>query len=59
MVFLMSVSFISALDFDNTKSVLEKEGLAGYKDIEITNAFGLGETLWSGTLDSNTKVIKT
>jgi len=52
---ILMTTLISALDFDNTQTILEKEGLAGYKDIEITNWLGLGEKLWSGTLDSNTK----
>ena len=55
-VMLMAISMVSAMEFDNQKKVLlEKEGLAGYKDIEINNAFGLGAKLWSGTLDSNTE----
>jgi len=53
-VMLMSISLISAFEFDNIQNIKETIGKAGYKDIEIKNAFGLGETLWSGTLDSNT-----
>jgi len=54
-VMLMAISFVNALDFDNTQKVLETIGKAGYKDIEIINSFGLGKKLWSGTLDSNTE----
>jgi len=54
-VLLMSISIISAFEFDNSKHILEKFGKAGYKDIEIKNAFGLGKKLWSGTLDYNTE----
>lgn len=52
---ILNISFISAFEFDNIKSTLETKGLAGYNDVEIKNAFGLGATLWKGTLDSNTE----
>jgi len=58
MVLVMSISMISAFDFDNVQKIKENRGLAGYKNIEIENAFGLGKTLWSGTLNSNTDVCR-
>jgi len=53
MIMLISISTISAMDWDNRQKVLEKVGTAGYNDIEIGNIFGLGKTLWSGTLNYN------
>ena len=61
MVFLI-LPIISALDFDNSQKVLDTIGKAGYPDLEIKNSLflglGTGETLWSGTLDSNTEILK-
>ena len=58
-VFLvLNLSFISAMDIDNKQTVLDTYGTAGYKDIEIHNWLGLGETLWKGTLESNTEILK-
>jgi len=45
------------MEFDNVKDIKEEVGLAGYNDIEIKNVFGLGNTLWSGTLDSNSEIL--
>ena len=50
----MSISFISSFEFDNVKNVKDIKGKAGYNDIEIKNTFGLGKTLWSGSLETNT-----
>lgn len=55
-IFVSMISMVSALDFDNSQKVLDTYGTAGYKDIEIKNAFGLGAKLWSGTLNSNTEI---
>ena len=52
---LMSMMLVSAFEFDNRQDVLETKGLAGYKDIEINNAFGMGAKLWSGSLETNTE----
>jgi len=52
-VCIVLISSVSALDFDNSKSKLEK-GKAGYDNIRIKNAFGLGTTLWEGELTKNT-----
>jgi len=54
-VMLMAISMVSALEFDNIKSIKNTYGKAGYRDIEIINSFGLGKKLWSGTLDYNTE----
>lgn len=54
LITVLSIPMISSFEFDNTQNVKESKGLAGYNDIEIKNAFGFGETLWSGTLNSNT-----
>ena len=54
-MFFLSVNLISAFEFDNIKNVKETFGKAGYRDIEIENAFGLGGKLWYGTLDTNTE----
>ena len=54
-MFFLSVNLISAWEFDNIKNIKETFGKAGYKDIEIENAFGLGDKLWYGTLNSNTE----
>ena len=51
---LISMMLVSAANFDNIQNIKETYGKAGYKDIEIQNAFGFGDILWSGTLDSNT-----
>ena len=57
-VFLSVMLFIpdvNALEFDNVKSVKNTYGyLEKYKDININNVFGLGKTLWTGSLTSNT-----
>jgi len=50
---ILCINLVSAADWDNRQKILETEGLAGYKDIEIGNVFGLGKTLWSGTLNHN------
>ena len=55
MINLIGISLISAFEFDNIKDVKETKGTAGYFDIEIKNAFGLGKTLWTGTLEKNTE----
>ena len=56
-VTIMSISFISAMDIDNRlNDKITTIGRAGYKNIEINNAFGLGNKLWSGTLDKNSEV---
>ncbi len=52
---ILTTSLVSAFEFDNIQDVKETIGKAGYKDIEIKNAFGLGNTLWSGTLDYNSE----
>ncbi len=52
---ILATTLVSAMEFDNIKSVKETKGLAGYNDLEIKNAFGLGKTLWSGTLKYNTQ----
>lgn len=52
---LIQIGSISAFEFDNVKDIKETYGKAGYKDIEIKNAFGLGDELWYGSLDSNTE----
>ena len=53
---LVSISNVSAFEFDNNKEVKETIGKAGYPDIAIGNFFGLGATLWDGTLDRNTEI---
>ena len=58
MIFVMGIlliSFASAFEFDNVQKVLGVDGKAGYKNVEIKNAFGLGATLWSGELTKNTE----
>jgi len=50
---LICIGTIFAMEFDNSQKVLETIGKAGYNDIEINNWLGLGNTLWSGTLDYN------
>jgi len=52
---LISISLISAMDWDNRQKIEDTKGLAGYNNIQIGNFFGYGKTLWSGTLDSNTE----
>ncbi len=47
---LFSMTMISALDFDNIKSIKDN---GKYPDIQIKNAFGLGSTIWSGELTKN------
>ncbi len=67
---MFMISFVSALEFDNwvkektitkdtsftvgTKEVEYKQLWERYSPIEIDNAFGLGETLWSGAIDEHT-----
>jgi len=51
---LVTPVFVSAFEFDNRKEVLNEKGLAGYNDIIVGNFFGLGATLWEGTLKTNT-----
>jgi len=58
-VLLISISFVSAFEFDNTKVVKETIGRAGYKNIEIENVFGLGSILWKGELEKNTNTCGT
>ena len=54
-VIVLSISLISAgMDWDNRKGVSDTFGKANYPNIEIKNTFGLGKTLWKGTLDRNT-----
>ncbi|HEC66149.1 MAG TPA: LamG domain-containing protein, partial [bacterium] len=55
MIFTSFLPMISSLEFDNVKSTGEN-GLAGYPNIEIKNAFGFGDTIWEGELKSNTDV---
>jgi len=52
---LFLISSVSAMNFDNVKKIKETKGLAGYNNIEIENAFGLGDLLWEGTLNTNTE----
>jgi len=52
-LFILQVSVVSALEFDNIKSV-KGLGRANYPNIEIKNSFGLGKTLWAGELTRNT-----
>ena len=53
---ILLVSMVSAMKFDNVKNVKDTFGYTEkYKDIEIENWLGLGETLWKGTLKSNTE----
>jgi len=54
---ILMTTLVSAMDIDNIQNIKEEVGLAGYNDIEINNAFGLGNTLWSGTLDSNSEIL--
>ncbi len=56
---ILSMTLVSAFDWDNIQEVELKKGLAGYNDIEIYNSWLIpnvlkGEKLWSGTLDYNT-----
>ena len=50
---VLSAPTISAWSFDNSK-IKKDKGRAGYDNIEIKNAFGLGSTLWKGELKFNT-----
>ena len=52
------IPMVSALDFDNSQNIKDTIGKAGYNDIEINNAFGLGAKLWSGTLETNNEILK-
>ena len=52
---LVLIPSVSAIDWDNSKNVLETIGDAGYKNIQIENRFGWGEVLWDGSLKSNTE----
>jgi len=54
MLFLILIPFISAWEFDN-KIKVEDYG-AKYPKIKIENVFGLGGSLWEGTLEKNTDV---
>jgi len=55
MFIVILMNFSSALEFDNFKIIGQKGG-AGYPNIKIKNAFGLGSTLWDGELTKNTKI---
>ena len=53
-IFLI-IPMVSALEIDNRKDVKQSFGYSEiYKDIVIENVFGLGKTLWSGSLKQNT-----
>jgi len=54
-MFFLCINLVDAFEFDNIKKIKETYGKAGYEDIGIENAFGLGDKLWYGTLDSNTE----
>jgi len=49
---LINLMLVSAFQFDNVKEVKDKGGK--YPELEIVNAFGLGDSLWKGNLNKNT-----
>ncbi len=51
----IGISLVSSMEWDNIKNIKDEKGRAGYNNIEIRNAFGLGKLLWGGSLDSNTE----
>jgi len=55
---IFMISFISAWDFDNTKS-FSKTSEQRYGKIEITNAFGLGSKIATHELKKNTDICLT
>jgi len=50
---ILGLANVSAFEFDNIKNT-KALGRAGYLNIEIKNAFGLGSKLWEGELTKNT-----
>lgn len=55
-ILVVTPVFVSAFEIDNRlNDEITKIGEAGYKDIEIKNFWGIGKTLWQGTLDYNTE----
>jgi len=48
------ISFASAWDWDNVQTTYGENPNTGYPNIEVKNAFGLGETLFEGSLNEHT-----
>ena len=57
---LINLALVSAFEFDNVKEPLQKgEGISKYGKIEIKNLFGLGSTLATLELKTNTDICMT
>ena len=53
MLAILLVGTVSALEFDNVKDVIDVG--TKYPDVKIDNLFGIGATIWEGSLTGNTE----